>query len=496
MIKDLGPQPMTEDDLHKKLVIFKREHGLKDYFKMARKAMRYLMLGTIVVGQITLTLWAKQERLVGAQRQHVYVERVEKGVKHTPEILMTYVYFTASGTYGRDQYLPGWSGSNWIDCIGGGGGGASGSHDWGSGGGGGGGFGRFTNVGALGATFSLAVGGGGAGGAAGQQFGANGGAGGNTEFYGVVGGSGGGGGQPDYLGGGAGGTGYGGGISNNHTGGTGMVYNNDGAWAGGGGGAAGPGGHGGPASEMNGGGGNGSYQAGVSAGAGGQGGYNANGAGGGAYGGGGGGGGFNSRAGGPGAQGLIAIYYAQLTAPVVSTCTPNRGPTAGGQAVTITGSGFYNVTSVNIGGAPITGMTYNANAIYGTTTAGGAGTYNVNVNVSGGVAAGAGANLYTYVAPPTFSSCTPNKGPSIGGTAVTITGTGFTSSTSVTFNGVAATSFVVASATSITCVTPAGPIIGGVVNIVINNPMGNTTAANAFTYEPASGGFNMPMMGI
>lgn len=55
----------------------------------------------------------------------------------------------------------------------------------------------------------------------------------------------------------------------------------------------------------------------------------------------------------------------------------------------------------------------------------------------------------------TITSIAPAVGPSGGGTAVTITGTGFATGNTVKFNGSLATSVVVVDSTKITCVTPA-----------------------------------------
>ena len=81
---------------------------------------------------------------------------------------------------------------------------------------------------------------------------------------------------------------------------------------------------------------------------------------------------------------------------------------------------------------------------------------------------------------PDITSLSPTSGDIAGGTAVTITGVGFTSATGVTFGGSAATSVVVVSDTSITCVTPAHAV--GAVNVVVLVASGNITEVNGFTY--------------
>jgi hypothetical protein len=83
---------------------------------------------------------------------------------------------------------------------------------------------------------------------------------------------------------------------------------------------------------------------------------------------------------------------------------------------------------------------------------------------------------------PCVSSISPNRGPRAGGTTVTITGTGFTGATSVTF-GTASAKFTVNSDTQITATSPPG---SGTVAVVVTGPGGSSsttpTAANSFTY--------------
>lgn len=85
---------------------------------------------------------------------------------------------------------------------------------------------------------------------------------------------------------------------------------------------------------------------------------------------------------------------------------------------------------------------------------------------------------------PTITSLDVTSGTAAGGTAVDITGTGFTATPGVTFGGTAATSVVRVSATHVTCVTPAHAV--GAVDVVLTNPDTQTaTKSNGYTYVPA-----------
>ena len=75
--------------------------------------------------------------------------------------------------------------------------------------------------------------------------------------------------------------------------------------------------------------------------------------------------------------------------------------------------------------------------------------------------------------PPTVTAVSPDNGPKGGGTVVTITGTGFTGATSVSFGGIPATSFTINSATQITATSPAqnNP---GTINVIVTTPDGTS----------------------
>ena len=66
-----------------------------------------------------------------------------------------------------------------------------------------------------------------------------------------------------------------------------------------------------------------------------------------------------------------------------------------------------------------------------------------------------------------MTAITPNSGTTNGGTAVTITGTGFLAGASVKLGGTSATSVTVANGTAITAITPAH--VAGAVSMVVTN---------------------------
>ena len=85
--------------------------------------------------------------------------------------------------------------------------------------------------------------------------------------------------------------------------------------------------------------------------------------------------------------------------------------------------------------------------------------------------------------PPTFTSITPNTGLTNGGTAVTLTGSGFELGAGVAFGSQPATSIAVnGTGTQISAITPAGPL--GLINVLVTNPDNTTiTLTNGFTYK-------------
>ncbi|MFC5373244.1 IPT/TIG domain-containing protein [Brevundimonas faecalis] len=176
--------------------------------------------------------------------------------------------------------------------------------------------------------------------------------------------------------------------------------------------------------------------------------------------------------------------YTYVAAPTVTSISPTSGPSAGGTTVTITGTGFSGATGVTFGGTAASGFTVVSATQITATSPAGTGTVDVRVTTSGGTSATSASDQFTYVAPPTVTAVSPNSGPSVGGTTVTIMGTGFTGATGVTFGGTAATGITVVNATRITATSPAGT---GTVDVRVTTPGGTsaTSASDQFTYVAA-----------
>jgi hypothetical protein len=166
--------------------------------------------------------------------------------------------------------------------------------------------------------------------------------------------------------------------------------------------------------------------------------------------------------------------------PAVTSISPTSGPTAGGTAVTITGSNFSSSATVTFGSAPATNVVIKSStSITATTPPGSAGPVTVTVT-NPGAQVGSLPNGYTYVVAPTVKSVSPNNGGLAGGTAVTITGTNFASGATVTFGGSPANNVVVTNGTTITATTPADAAGAVTVTVTVNGQTGSLT--NGFTY--------------
>ena len=174
--------------------------------------------------------------------------------------------------------------------------------------------------------------------------------------------------------------------------------------------------------------------------------------------------------------------YTYNAPPTVTSVVPNNGPQAGGNTVTVNGSGFSGVPTVDFGSTPGVGVANVTASSLTVSVPAGTGVVSVSVTTASGGTSTSLANAYTYNPPPTVTSVVPNNGPQVGGNTVTVNGSGFSGVPTVTFGSNAGTSVSVTSSTSLTVVVPAGT---GTVAVTVSTTTGgsSTPLANAYTYN-------------
>jgi hypothetical protein len=201
--------------------------------------------------------------------------------------------------------------------------------------------------------------------------------------------------------------------------------------------------------------------------------------------------------------------YTYVTAPTVTGLNPNKGPTTGGNVVTITGTDLTGVTGVKFGANSATELnSVSSTELKVKAPAGAAGTVDVIVTAVGGTSANTAADDYTYVTAPTVTSLNPTKGPAAGENLVTITGTGLAEATKVEFGTTGAT---IEEDTATTIKVKAPVHAAGIVDVTVTTPGGTsaTSAASKYTYVaapvvtsisptkgPAAGGTPVEITGI
>ncbi|MER5358062.1 IPT/TIG domain-containing protein [Streptomyces sp. NPDC002785] len=165
-----------------------------------------------------------------------------------------------------------------------------------------------------------------------------------------------------------------------------------------------------------------------------------------------------------------------IATPTISSIAPNQGSVEGGNTVALTGTGFTGATSVRFGTVAAAFIAVSETQATAVAPAAPVGTVNVTITTPGGTSAGI---PYTYVAVPVLGSVAPAQGPLGGGNSITLSGTGFTGTTSVHFGANAASSFAFVSANQLTATVPAGG--PGPVPVTVTTP-GGTSGPGVFYY--------------
>ncbi|HEX6882807.1 MAG TPA: IPT/TIG domain-containing protein [Planctomycetota bacterium] len=197
------------------------------------------------------------------------------------------------------------------------------------------------------------------------------------------------------------------------------------------------------------------------------------------------------------------------TAPTLSSLAPVSGPAAAQRTITLNGSGFLDdqagVPIVLFGGKAATAVSVLSDQQVRCNAPAGTPGTRVDVSLTNARGAATLAQGYRYHALPAVTAVSPARGSAQGGTRVTLSGSGFVvdaaGPSTVTFGGLAATSIVVVSDTSLTCTTPPGTL-NAVVDVVVGNANGTGTLAGGFSYSvppptitalvPASGPAHAP----
>ena len=175
-------------------------------------------------------------------------------------------------------------------------------------------------------------------------------------------------------------------------------------------------------------------------------------------------------------------HYTYDPVPTLTVVTPSAGKDSGGTMVALTGSGFRTGATTVTFGAGNHGATVH---VTGTTTltvktpSHSTGTVTVAVTTPGGTS---GSQHYSYDPIPTLTVVTPSAGKLVGGTVVTLTGTGFRTGATVTFGaGNHGTTVHVSGTTSLTVKTPAHA--AGTVTVTVST-IGGTSGTKAYAYDP------------
>jgi hypothetical protein len=188
----------------------------------------------------------------------------------------------------------------------------------------------------------------------------------------------------------------------------------------------------------------------------------------------------------PAGTATSADSFTVIPPPTIASFDPTSGPV--GTEVTVTGSGLTGATTVAFNGVSASLFTVDSDTQLRATVPDSATSGPISVSNAAGT--GTSADSFTVIPPPTIASFDPTSGPV--GTEVTVTGSGFSGTTAVAFNGTAAL-FTVDGDFQLRATVPDGATSGP---ISVSNAAGTATSADSFTvivapviasFDPTSG---------
>jgi hypothetical protein len=171
--------------------------------------------------------------------------------------------------------------------------------------------------------------------------------------------------------------------------------------------------------------------------------------------------------------------------PVVTSLTPNEGPTTGGTSVTIGGGNLIEASAVKFGSVSAASFTVNSDeSITATAPPETEGTVDVTVTSPWGTSAIGPGDRFTFT--PMVTGVSPNSGTILGGTPVTVTGTGFATGANATkfeFGSVASSAVYCSSSTECTVIAPKHEAGTVDVRATVSGTTSPRSAADQFTYS-------------
>ncbi len=181
------------------------------------------------------------------------------------------------------------------------------------------------------------------------------------------------------------------------------------------------------------------------------------------------------------------------TTPTLISVEPTSGAAVGGNEIILIGTGFSLTSTVTVNGRACSDLEHISGTslacIVPALTGGTSVSVIVDVQVTnrnfttGGLASGTLVGGYTYHPPPTVTAATP--GFYMGGTTITVTGTGFRTGATVLIGSTDCPSVTVVGGTSLTCVAPSGTSLASAGVTVTNVDAQSETLGNGFTWRQA-----------
>jgi hypothetical protein len=172
--------------------------------------------------------------------------------------------------------------------------------------------------------------------------------------------------------------------------------------------------------------------------------------------------------------------YWSPAAPAVTGLSTALGPVAGGQHITVYGTGFVDVTAVSFGGVAASFKAVTPTELRAVVPPGAAGPVDVTVTAAGGTSPVTSADQYVY-GRPSVTQVNPGAGGTAGGQVVTIYGANLGYAKAVKFGGVAGTGLTVVSPSQVTVTAPAHA--AGIVDVVVVGKTGNSPLAKSARYR-------------